>query len=135
MAPPIKHSIDASNKNSNRILLFFAPMAFFNPITLVLSFTVTNIMLAMPNMPTIKLITPIKPPTMFTVPNKLVMALLNASTLFKEKLSSCLGANLLICLMMPSNSSLKAVVVTFVFPVAINTGLLFFSGTICLHNL
>ena len=135
IAPPKMHSTVASIKNSKRMVLFFAPMAFFKPIMLVLSLTVTNIILAMPNKPTIKLIPPMIAPTTFTVEKKPVMALLKASTLFKEKLSSCLGASLLICRIIPFNSSINASVVTPSFPLAIKMGLAFSSSNSCRQNL
>ena len=50
--PPIKHSITDSNKNCMRIKLFFAPNAFCIPISLVRSFTETNMIFAIPNPPT-----------------------------------------------------------------------------------
>ena len=125
----------ASIKNSKSILERLAPMAFFKPIMLVLSFTVTNIILAIPNMPTIRLITPINPPTISTVPNKPLMAWLNASTLFNEKLSSWVGLNLLIWRMAPCNSTLNCVGVTLSLPFAISTGLLNSSEIIWRANL
>ena len=83
---------------------FFAPIAFFNPITGVRSLTVTNIIFAIPNIPTIKLMPPIIAPTISIVMNESEMALLKASTLFNEKLSSCNGLSFLICLIIPLSS-------------------------------
>ena len=77
IAPPNRQRIIASIKNSKRILLFLAPTAFFKPIIAVRSLTVTNIILAMPNKPTIRLMPPIIPPTIFNTLKKPVMALLN----------------------------------------------------------
>ena len=134
IAPPSIQSTAASIKNSKRILLLLAPIAFFNPIILVLSLTVTNIMLAIPNIPTIKLMPPIIEPTKFIIINDSEMALLNASTLFNEKLSSCVGLNLLIWRMMPFNSSINAAGITPSFPLAIKMGLVNFSSKSCLQN-
>ena len=67
IAPPRIHKMAASNRNSNRIVNFFAPIAFLRPITEVRSLTVTNIMLAIPNMPTIRLMPPIIDPTILMV--------------------------------------------------------------------
>ena len=50
--PPIPVSTTASVKNWNRILLFLAPMAFFKPISLVRSVTVTSIIFMTPIPPT-----------------------------------------------------------------------------------
>ncbi len=54
IAPPNTHKKALSIKNSVRMVDRLAPMAFFSPIILVLSRTVTNMILATPNMPTIK---------------------------------------------------------------------------------
>ena len=53
--PPMMHKKALSNKNSVSMILGFAPIAFVNPLCDVLSFTVTNIILANPKIPTIKL--------------------------------------------------------------------------------
>lgn len=50
--PPNKDKIIASNKNWNKMNLFFAPSDFCIPIRLVRSRTLTNIILAIPNPPT-----------------------------------------------------------------------------------
>jgi hypothetical protein len=57
--PPRIHMMADSKRNSDRILLFLAPMAFFKPMMGVLSFTVTNMILAIPNAPNTRLRTPI----------------------------------------------------------------------------
>ena len=129
------HISAASIKNSSNMEELFAPMAFFKPITEVLSLTVTNIILAIPNKPTIKLIPPIKPPTIFSVTKKPDIALLKASTLFNEKLSSSLGPKRLTWRIIPLNSWYNASVVTPFLPFTINTGLAFFSSNNCLQYL
>src|SRR5664279_4416553 len=74
--PPIRQIIADSNKNSVRILLFFAPIAFFRPIIEVRSLTVTNIILAIPNAPTIRLKMPIaQPPRLILENNELTLSL------------------------------------------------------------
>ena len=134
IAPPIKHNMMASSRNSKRILLFLAPIAFFNPITAVLSFTVTNMILAIPNNPTIRLIPPTIPPTIFNTEKNPVMALLKASTLFNEKSSSSVGLNFLICRIIPCNSSLSASVVTPSLPLVIKMGLAYSTWNSCLQK-
>ena len=52
--PPIEVSTTASVKNWNRTAFFLAPMAFFRPISFVLSVTVTNMMFITPIPPTSK---------------------------------------------------------------------------------
>ena len=52
--PPTIHKKALSKRNSYKMVELFAPMAFFKPIWLVLSRTVTNIILATPNAPTNK---------------------------------------------------------------------------------
>ena len=89
--PPIKQRNAASNKNSIRMIRLLAPIAFFNPIWLVLSFTLTNMILATPNNPTIKLMPPIIAPPILIPENAWLNASLQSFTSFKEKLSSCVG--------------------------------------------
>src|ERR1039457_4887657 len=131
---PIRHMIADSNKNSVRILLFFAPTAFFRPIIAVRSFTVTNIILAIPNAPTIRLRIPIaQPPRLMLENNELTLSLKLLIRL-REKLSTCLGLSFLMERITPSSSSARAGVLTFSFPFTKILGPLNFSLIICLPN-
>ena len=77
MRPPKTHIVAASNKNSERMLLRLAPIAFFKPIIGVRSFTVTNIILAMPNAPTTRLNIPMAHPPRLILENKELTLSLN----------------------------------------------------------
>ena len=68
--PPTIHKNALSKRNSYKIVELFAPMAFFKPIWLVLSRTVTNIILATPNAPTSKDNPAMAHPPWFTEPKK-----------------------------------------------------------------
>jgi len=61
--PPNKQRITDSTKNSERIAVDVAPIAFLTPINVVLSLTETNMILAMPKLPTTKENKPINQPT------------------------------------------------------------------------
>ena len=82
-APPTRHKMVASNRNSNKMVLFLAPMAFLRPMMGRRSLTVTNMILAIPNIPTIRLMPPMMDPTILMVIKDWDMALLNASTVFR----------------------------------------------------
>ena len=74
--PPRIQMMADSKRNSESMLLFLAPMAFFKPMIGVLSFTVTNIMLAMPKAPTTRLNNPIaQPPRLMLENNELTLSL------------------------------------------------------------
>jgi hypothetical protein len=68
--PPTIHKKALSKRNSYNMVELFAPMAFFNPIWLVLSLTVTNMILATPNAPTNRDNPAIAHPPWFTEPKK-----------------------------------------------------------------
>ena len=68
--PPTIHKKALSKRNSYNMVELFAPMAFFKPIWLVLSLTVTNIILATPNAPTNNDKPAIAHPPWFTEPKK-----------------------------------------------------------------
>src|ERR1017187_6922782 len=132
--PPIRHMIADSNKNSVRILLFFAPTAFFRPIIAVRSFTVTNIILAIPNAPTIRLRIPIaQPPRLMLENNELTLSLKLLIRL-REKLSTCLGLSFLMERVTPSSSTARAGQLRFSFPFPKILGPLNFSLNTCLPN-
>lgn len=52
--PPSTDKADDSIKNCNKTAVFVAPIAFLNPISLVLSLTLTSIIFIIPIPPTIK---------------------------------------------------------------------------------
>ena len=107
-SPPMMHKKALSIKNSVRMVLFLAPNAFFSPIWLVLSRTVTNMILATPKAPTIRLNPAIAHPPALTWPKKPFTCSLNWATSLQEKLSSSVGLSRLDWRITPTNSSCKA---------------------------
>jgi hypothetical protein len=86
--PPIMQRKADSNKNSIKMTLLLAPIAFLRPIWDVLSLTVTNIILATPNMPTINARAPIAHPPILTLTKAFSSDSLRSLISFKAKLSS-----------------------------------------------
>ena len=122
ISPPIMQRNAASSKNSVRMMRLLAPTAFFKPICGVRSLTVTNMILATPNKPTIRLIPPITAPPMFKPTNASDTCPLISSILFSAKLDSLVGLSLRTLRIMPSSSSLSADMLTPSFPFTIITG-------------
>ena len=135
MRPPTIHRNADSSKNSDRITVRLAPIAFFNPIWLVRSLTDTNIILATPNIPTINDNAAITQPPMFRLTNALLMAALKSLISFNVKSSSCTGVNLCTARTTPVHSSLSAVPEIISFPLIIIKGSDFFSSIIFRANL
>src|SRR5665213_883853 len=125
--PPKIHMVADSKRNSKRMLFLLAPIAFFNPIIGVRSFTVTNMMLAIPKAPTTRLKIPMAQPPILILPNKELTLSLAPEIWFREKLSSSFGLSFLIDLITPSRSFAKACELTLALPFTIILGPLFFS--------
>ena len=136
MSPPIIQINALSNKNSIKMVLFFAPIAFFKPIIGVLSLTVTNMILAIPKAPTIKLNNPIIHPPRLTLANNELTALLKSLMAFNAKSSSWVGPSLWIERIAPLSSSFSASVLMDSGPFTMILGLLNRSlKSICFMNL
>ena len=90
-SPPITESIIDSYRNCHRIKFLFAPRAFCIPIILVLSFTDTNIIFAIPKPPTRIEKPPIIHPPIFIPAKTFSNPCVRRLALFTEKLLSSPG--------------------------------------------
>ncbi len=93
--PPSIHRKADSSKNSVMILERLAPIAFFNPICAVRSLTVTNIILATPNMPTMSDRAAMAHPPKLIEPKMVSRKLLAEEISLSAKLSGWVGLSFL----------------------------------------
>ena len=93
--PPMMQRKADSIKNSASIVPRFAPIAFFKPIWLVRSLTVTNMIFATPNIPTINDRPAIAHPPILRPDVNESKALFAKARSVNEKLSSAVGLSFL----------------------------------------
>ncbi len=131
-SPPMMHRKALSSRNSVSITLRLAPMAFLSPICEVRSRTVTNMILATPNIPTINESIAIDQPPLLMPPKDLA-----GKTAERRRYRS--GQNHLPAVVLAANGAHGAgELITQLLhghssslPCTIMMGLLFFSRTIC----
>ena len=135
ISPPMMQIRALSNKNSIKMVRFLAPIAFLSPMMGVLSLTVTNMMLAIPKAPTIRLSRPIIHPPRLMLPNSELTALLKSLMALRAKSSSSTGPRRWMDRIAPLSSSFNASVLMFSGPFTMILGLLNLSlNNICFMN-
>ena len=117
--PPSTQRKALSIKNSLRMVLRLAPIAFFNPMILVRSRTVTNMIFATPKIPTMKESMVMAIPPIVIPLNMEAICVVPLLTSFNAKLSSCLGFKRRTPRITPRNSFLRSVTGTFSRPFTI----------------